>query len=55
MSNLPQKFSVNNLTQMIFRIILLKPYLFELFDDELIVRGLKGLKNVLPRSRSQVL
>lgn len=51
MSNLPQKFSVNNLTQMIFRIILLKPYLFELFDDELIVRGLKGLKNVLPRFR----
>ena len=54
-SNLPQKFSVNNLTQMIFRIILLKPYLFELFDNEIIVRGLKGLKNVLPRHRTQVL
>lgn len=47
MSNLPQKFSVYNLTQMIFRIILLKPYLFDLFDDKLIVRGLKNLKQTL--------
>lgn len=47
--NLPRKFSVRNLTQMIFRIILLKPYLFDIFDDDLTVKGLKGVKNVLPR------
>ena len=41
------KFSVKNITQMIFRIILLKPYLFELFDNNLIVKGLKELNNVL--------
>lgn len=47
-SNLPEKFYVKNLTQVIFRIILIKPYIFELYDNNLIIKSLKGLRNELP-------
>lgn len=51
-SELPSKFGVNNLVQVIFRIILLKPYLFELYDNDLIIKGLRELKNALPQYRT---
>lgn len=44
---LPTKFYVQNITQMMFRIILIKPYLFGLFENDLIIKGLKGLNKCI--------
>jgi len=44
-SNLPAKFGVLNLTQVMFRIILLKPHIWKQGEHEFIVRSIKGLKD----------
>lgn len=46
---LPTKLHVNNITQVIFRVLLLKPFLWSLPSHEDIVVAIKGVKDVLPR------
>ena len=46
---LPKKFHVENITQVIFRALLLKPFLWSLPRHEYIALAIKGLKYVLPQ------
>lgn len=46
--NLPAKFHVQNITQAIFRVFLLKPFLWSLPTHEEVVIGIKELNNLLP-------
>ncbi len=46
---LPKKFHVENVTQVIFRALLLKPFLWSLPRHEYIALAIKGLKYVLPQ------
>jgi len=41
--NLPKKFCVQNITQVLFRIILLKPHIWQLSKHEKIVKEIKNL------------
>ena len=43
--NLPKKFSVNNLTQVMFKILLLKPHVWSQPSQELIIKSIKGVCN----------
>lgn len=45
--SLPEKFHVNNITQVIFRILLLKPFIWGLSSHKNIVDAIKGLRDVL--------
>lgn len=45
-NKLPNKFHVQNITQVIFRILLIKPYIWRQYEHKLIVKSIKGLNNV---------
>lgn len=45
-NELPNKFHVQNITQVIFRILLIKPYIWRQCIHENIVKAIKGLNNV---------
>lgn len=43
--NLPQKFNVQNMTQVIFRVVLFKPTIWQLSEHEEIVKQIKEINN----------
>lgn len=42
---LPENFGVSNMTQVLFRVFLLKPYIWQQVMHEAVVKSIKGLQN----------